>query len=125
MSSGSSVFSIIPPKRARTERFILVQSPISAQPPKAKCESLTLVAPVRIAALLAPRNVLLYDTYVQAVSCPGNCLRSITALFAAFHRSRGASDVAPELHARPTDSPKRVVTNVESTGQIRGGSGHT
>src|SRR6185295_1569645 len=29
MSSGSSVFSIIPPKRARIERFILVQTPIS------------------------------------------------------------------------------------------------
>src|ERR1700754_4564690 len=39
MSSGSSVFSIIPPKRARIERFILVQSPISAHPPTAKCES--------------------------------------------------------------------------------------
>src|ERR1044071_1978297 len=38
MSSGSSVFSIIPPKRARIERFILVQTPISAHPPTAKCE---------------------------------------------------------------------------------------
>src|SRR5258705_12628368 len=30
MSSGSSVFSIMPPKSARIDRFILIQSPISA-----------------------------------------------------------------------------------------------
>src|ERR1051326_8668554 len=73
MSSGSSVFSIMPPKRARTERFILVQSPILAILRQRNVKAQTLVAPAWIAAIAATGNVLLYDTYVRAVSNPQNC----------------------------------------------------
>src|ERR1051325_508988 len=67
MSSGSSVFSIIPPKRARTERFILVQSPILAHPPAAKCE---IQNNYYFGHFQAYATVLMYDAYAQVVSTP-------------------------------------------------------
>src|SRR5688572_3280536 len=104
MSSGSSVFSIIPPKRARTERFILVQSPITAHPPPSKCE-----IPNDISSLLVPFSaiyvVLMYDPYAQVVSILAKTdfeyISSIKTLPQNALRRRGPSDVASELHSRP------------------------
>src|SRR5690348_7524423 len=95
MSSGSSVFSIIPPKRARMERFILVQSPILAILRQRNVKAQTLGAPARIAVIAATGNVLLYDAYVQAVSNPQNCPRSITAVRKAFHNQPDGHFVRP------------------------------
>src|SRR4030095_1199906 len=69
MSSGSSVFSIIPPKRARTERFILLQSPISAFLRQAKCTIVCFLNYVAFNDLDCP-YVRLYDVCAQAVSTP-------------------------------------------------------
>jgi hypothetical protein len=70
MSSGSSVFSIIPPKRARIERFILVQSPIPAHPPIGKMKSKNDNSSFPLLPFSAIYDALMYDTYAQAVSIP-------------------------------------------------------
>src|ERR1041385_1786075 len=98
MSSGSSVFSIMPPKRARMERFILVQSPISAHPP-------ANFGPT-------PQPLLMYDIYVQAVSTPvENCWNNNTPLKTLPKRSPGRpppADIAAELHPRPMNFCQRL-----------------
>src|ERR1041384_1041983 len=111
MSSGSSVFSIMPPKRARMERFILVQSPISAHPP-------ANFGPT-------PQPLLMYDIYVQAVSTPvENCLEynsTVKSLPESLSGRRPPANIAPELHARPMNFCQRLITNVQRRGKVFGG----
>src|SRR6185436_4100370 len=106
MSSGSSVFSIMPPKRARTERFILVQSPISAHPP------------TDLRAHLA--TALMYDIYAQAVSSPVKTVLEYNSTVKSLpERSSGRRPptyITPELHARPVNFCQRLITDVQGGG---------
>src|ERR1051325_11911434 len=108
MSSGCAVFAIMPPKRARMERFILVQSPISAHPP-------ANFGPT-------PQPLLMYDIYAQAVSTPvENCLEynsTVKSLPESSSGRRPPADIAPELHAWPVNFCQRLITGVQGHGKV-------
>src|SRR5262245_22693492 len=122
MSSGSSVFSIIPPKRARMERFILVQTPISAHPPAAKYEISKGWVGGLNAGYQAGRVGLVYDAHTKAVSNPAKTDSEYNSTRKTLPQTAGdpvlpqrrASDVGPELHPRPADFLKFLVTVLQS-----------
>src|ERR1041385_1608218 len=100
MSSGSSVFSIMPPKRARMERFILVQSPISAHPP-------ANFGPT-------PQPLLMYDIYAQAVSTPvENCLEYNSTVKSLPESSSGRRPPAYVVHQKRLWSGPEICRRID------------
>src|SRR6185503_13629685 len=124
MSSGSSVFSINPPKTARMERFILVQTPISAQPPTAKCENLTDGTATSKSA--NPAAQLSFVRRIRSGSF--NSSETGSEYSSSAERlqkrlgnprlcARRATDVGPELHSGPTHLLQCAITKLQSSTQ--------
>jgi len=88
------------------ERFILVQSPILAHPPAAKCESSTLGAPARIAQL-RPLATFCCTTHTfgqfQIQETDSEYNSTPKTLPQTSPTSIRAANVAPELHSGPVN----------------------